>query len=204
MNSLQLKNLGVALGCVLGLAALGLHARSLAGCGDTLVMRVDSQKLEFSDGAEPSAVQLQGALGWEASPDGWQIHPIGGTALGFVHLGCPKGDGTCSAQLRRFAALAGTDAPLTFSGQFVKDVLPEGIHRAGSTAPASLPPWPNNPSTGGVPLNRDLWPTVQKLPGPGGTTPARGCSSTGAEAAGASATMLLALALRRRPRMRLA
>jgi hypothetical protein len=183
--------LGIA--CTGAVLNLALPAESRAGCGDAMVMRVDSQRAKFADDGEPLSVELHGAVGWEASPDSWSTHPIGGALLGYVHLGCPGADRVCSGELKRFSALVGTDQPLTFSGQFVKDQPPEGIHAEGASSVATLPPWPNSPSTGGTPLNRELWPTVQRLSPP---PPPRGCSVSGG-AGFATLALALALLLRR-------
>src|SRR6185503_1422111 len=71
---------------------LSTHAAN-AGCGDGACGRVDWTEVTASNQGTAVAAKLHGAFSWEASPDGWLTHPIGGTLSGYVWLSCvPPGD----------------------------------------------------------------------------------------------------------------
>src|SRR5262245_17511536 len=72
---------------------MSTHAAN-AGCGDGSCGRVDWTEVTAEQQGTPVAAKIHGAFSWEASPDGWATHPIGGTMLGFLWLSCvPPGDG---------------------------------------------------------------------------------------------------------------
>lgn len=156
-----------------------------AGCGDALVLRVDTGTLQFQD----SRAELHGAYAWEASPDSWATHPVGGSELGFVQLTCPSSDTACQAELKGFVMLAGSGRALQFTGQtFQKGVRPEFMALEGSAASTVAAPWPVIVSSS---PNTALWNAVQAMPRSDGPTPRRGCSAAGGELAVVAALLVL-------------
>src|SRR6059036_3483191 len=87
------------IGWLLAGAALLLGERAaLAGCGDVGCGRTDWTEVTLEAG-QPKEAKLHGGFAWEASPDGWASHPIGGTRVGFLHLACASGDAQCRSDL---------------------------------------------------------------------------------------------------------
>jgi hypothetical protein len=140
-----------------------------AGCGDGTCGRVDWTEVTASNQGTAVAAKLHGAFTWEASPDGWVTHPIGGTLSGYVWLSCvPPGDSgpvetTCTDQLASEMAKAGTITPLRWGGTnnfdstTMKPIVPKGLYAEGQPgAPEYLIAFP----LGGEPLNQAVCPTA--------------------------------------------
>jgi hypothetical protein len=180
-----------ALLLVTTLAAGAAHA----GCGDAVLLRVDTGTLLF----EGTGAELHGAYAWEASPDGWVTHPVGGAELGFVQLGCGAADAACRGELRAFVALAGSGKALQFNGRtFQSGVRPEFLAPEGAVPSSETAPWPTIVSSSS---NQALWTAVQSMPGADDTTGRRGCSATGV-GLGAWLAVLQLIRVDRRRKMR--
>lgn len=164
-----------------------------AGCGDGACGRIDWTEVTASNQGTAVAAKLHGAFSWEASPDAWQTHPIGGTLSGYVWFSCvPPGDSgpvesTCTDQLATEMAKAGTNTPLTWAGvnnydlTAKKPIVPKGLYAEGDTGAASyLVAFP----LGGNPINKAVCQTALAFGKDGGTASGTGGATGGGPAGG--------------------
>jgi hypothetical protein len=89
------------------------------------------------------AAKLHGGFAWEASPDFWSTHPMGGKVDGLLWVTCIAANGSidsgCVSLLGESLASAGTSTPVLFSGTYydpdAKRVLrPIGLFDADASA----------------------------------------------------------------------
>jgi hypothetical protein len=140
------------------LASVICGGAAYAGCGDNAVLRVDQAAMIFSD----TQAELHGAYAWEASPDQWATHPVGGSERGYVRFSCGTSDTHCKNDLLSFVGIAQTGKALQFGVPSLKSGVRPGFFSAeGTPAATETPPWP-------IVINRspnqELWSAIQALP----------------------------------------
>src|SRR5260221_9931860 len=157
-----------SMAAILGVAMV---REARAGCGDGACGRVDWTEVTDVDQGTPAAAKLHGAYAWEASPDGWGTHPIGGTFPGFLWVSCrPAGgaaDATCQQALAAEMAKAGSSSSMiTFGGSFFSPdagvIQPPGLFRETQGGVAAL--YGRDLQLGGAPFNPQVCPAAFAIP----------------------------------------